>query len=146
MSNFINKTDAILKKNFLLKLLILVILVTIIFITMFPISKNVNKETDKEIVKKVNDIVFSNTTKFGGAISAEHGIGQLRKNDLKKYKSKFELEQMISIKKIFDPLVFLTQEKCFNLGNLHKPYLHFHRFLNVKMETLLVLRCRKKTI
>ena len=67
----------------------------------------------KKVLKKVNDIVYSNTTKFGGSISAEHGIGQLRKEDLKKYKSKFELEQMKSIKKIFDPFGIFNPGKIF---------------------------------
>ena len=64
-------------------------------------------------VKKVNDIVYSHTTKFGGSISAEHGIGQLRKDDLKKYKSRFELEKMKSIKKIFDPFDIFNPGKIF---------------------------------
>ncbi len=113
MSNFINKTDAILKKKFSAQIINFGHIGDNNLHYNVSISKNVNKETDKEIVKKVNDIVFSNTTKFGGAISAEHGIGQLRKNDLKKYKSKFELEQMISIKKIFDPFGIFNPGKVF---------------------------------
>ena len=83
---------------------------------------SVTKETrlsKDEILRKVNNIVYSNTTRFGGSISAEHGIGQLRKADLKKYKSKFELEQMKSIKKIFDPLGIFNP--VFNAdGTVHK--------------------------
>ena len=41
--------------------------------------------------------------KFNGSISAEHGIGQLRKEELKKYKSPEEIKRMAKIKKIFDP-------------------------------------------
>ncbi len=36
-------------------------------------------------------------------ISAEHGIGQLRKDELKRYKSTEEIKRMKKIKKIFDP-------------------------------------------
>lgn len=41
--------------------------------------------------------------KFNGSISAEHGIGQLRRKELKKFKSADEIKKMIQIKKIFDP-------------------------------------------
>ena len=77
------------------------------------VLKNSDLKKEKEVLKIVNDIVYSNTTKFGGSISAEHGIGQLRKEDLKKYKSKFELEQMKSIKKIFDPFSVFNPGKIF---------------------------------
>ena len=77
------------------------------------VLKNIKPNEKKEILKKVNDIVYSNTTKSGGSISAEHGIGQLRKNDLKKYKSRFELEQMKLIKKIFDPFSIFNPGKIF---------------------------------
>ena len=38
-----------------------------------------------------------------GSISAEHGLGQLRKNEAARLKSPVELEMMKKIKKIFDP-------------------------------------------
>ena len=44
---------------------------------------------------------------------AQNGIGQLRKDDLKKYKSRFELDQMKSIKKIFDPFDIFNPGKVF---------------------------------
>ena len=75
--------------------------------------KTSSKFNEEEILKNVNDIVYSNITKLGGSISAEHGIGQLRKKDLKKFKSKFELEQMRSIKKIFDPFGIFNPGKVF---------------------------------
>ncbi len=73
-------------------------------------SSELNEE---EVLKNVNEIVYSNITKLGGSISAEHGIGQLRKKDLKKFKSKFELGQMQSIKKIFDPFGIFNPGKVF---------------------------------
>ena len=75
--------------------------------------KTSSKFNEEEILKNVNDIVYSNITNLGGSISAEHGIGQLRKKDLKKFKSKFELEQMRSIKKIFDPFGIFNPGKVF---------------------------------
>ena len=61
--------------------------------------------------KKINEIVFRNVNKFNGAISAEHGIGQLRKKELKKHKSIQEINKMKSIKKIFDPNNILNPGK-----------------------------------
>ena len=61
--------------------------------------------------KKINEIVFRNVNKFNGAISAEHGIGQLRKKELKKHKSIQEINKMRSIKKIFDPNNILNPGK-----------------------------------
>ena len=80
----------------------------------YNVSINVSsKFNEEEILKNVNEIVYSNITKLGGSISAEHGIGQLRKKDLKKFKSKFELDQMQSIKKIFDPFGIFNPGKVF---------------------------------
>ena len=44
-------------------------------------------------------LYFHFVNKFNGSISAEHGIGQLRKNELKKYKSSEEIKRMAKIKK-----------------------------------------------
>ena len=65
-------------------------------------------------------ILFIPTTKFGGSINAEHGIGQLRKDDLKNTKI-VELEKMKSIK-IFDPANIFNPGKIFNLKIFHKFY------------------------
>ena len=112
MENFIKETDNKLKKTFPVQ----IINFGHIGDNNLHYNVSVTKETrlsKDEILRKVNNIVYSNTTRFGGSISAEHGIGQLRKADLKKYKSKFELEQMKSIKKIFDPLGIFNPGKIF---------------------------------
>ena len=112
MENFIKETDNKLKKTFPVQ----IINFGHIGDNNLHYNVSVTKETglsNDEILRKVNNIVYSNTTRFGGSISAEHGIGQLRKADLKKYKSKFELEQMKSIKKIFDPLGIFNPGKIF---------------------------------
>ena len=112
MENFIKETDNKLKKTFPVQ----IINFGHIGDNNLHYNVSVTKETglsNDEILRKVNNIVYSNTTRFGGSISAEHGIGQLRKADLKKYKSKFELEQMKLIKKIFDPLGIFNPGKIF---------------------------------
>ncbi|CAG4882337.1 FAD-binding oxidoreductase [Georgfuchsia toluolica] len=46
----------------------------------------------------VHDIVHS----LGGSISAEHGLGQLKRDEIKRYKSETEMELMQSIKHVLD--------------------------------------------
>ncbi len=67
----------------------------------------------KLMCKSVNKIVFDNVKIFGGVISAEHGIGQLRKAELQRHKKVFELNKMREIKKIFDPENILNPGKVF---------------------------------
>jgi FAD/FMN-containing dehydrogenase len=40
---------------------------------------------------------------LGGSISAEHGIGQLKREELLRYKSPVEMEMMRAIKRTLDP-------------------------------------------
>ena len=51
----------------------------------------------------VNTLVFESVTRFGGSISAEHGIGSLKVDKLPGYKSPVALEMMRAIKKALDP-------------------------------------------
>ncbi len=51
----------------------------------------------------VNRIVYDLVHAAGGSISAEHGIGQLKRDELKHYKSAVELELMTRIKAALDP-------------------------------------------
>ncbi len=52
---------------------------------------------------RVNGIVHDIVHQLGGSISAEHGIGQLKRDELLRYKSPLEMELMRSIKRTFDP-------------------------------------------
>ena len=63
-----------------------------------------------EIYLYINDLVQS----YGGSFSAEHGIGQIKKNSLLKYKTSSEIEIMKNIKKIFDPKNILNDGKIFD--------------------------------
>ena len=51
----------------------------------------------------INTIVFDAVHRFGGSISAEHGIGQLKRDTLPKYKSPVALGLMRAIKLALDP-------------------------------------------
>jgi FAD/FMN-containing dehydrogenase len=50
-----------------------------------------------------NDIVHGIVASLGGSISAEHGIGRLKRDELPHYKSKLELDLMRKIKRALDP-------------------------------------------
>jgi FAD/FMN-containing dehydrogenase len=52
---------------------------------------------------EVNRIVHDLVHAAGGSISAEHGIGQLKRAELQRYKSPVELDLMRSIKAALDP-------------------------------------------
>jgi FAD/FMN-containing dehydrogenase len=50
-----------------------------------------------------NHIVHDLVQRFGGSISAEHGIGRLKRDELPRYKSAIELELMRRVKHALDP-------------------------------------------
>jgi len=50
-----------------------------------------------------NRIVHDRVVAMGGSISAEHGIGQLKREELTRYKSALELELMARLKSALDP-------------------------------------------
>jgi len=51
----------------------------------------------------VNNLVYQVVRELDGSISAEHGVGQLKRETLRDYKDPLELELMRSIKQVFDP-------------------------------------------
>jgi FAD/FMN-containing dehydrogenase len=54
--------------------------------------------------EQVHSIVYDSVAQFGGSISAEHGIGALKRDALTHYKSPIAIELMRSIKKALDPI------------------------------------------
>ena len=57
----------------------------------------------KQHEAQVNTIVFDSVQAFDGSISAEHGIGSLKVEQLEKYKSAVALQMMRAIKRALDP-------------------------------------------
>jgi FAD/FMN-containing dehydrogenase len=55
----------------------------------------------------VDDLVYS----LSGSISAEHGIGVAKRDDLTLYKSNVELELMWQLKRALDPKNLLNPKK-----------------------------------
>ena len=60
---------------------------------------------------RANRIVHDLVTHAGGSISAEHGIGQLKRDELRHYKTPLELELMRRIKSALDPQGLLNPGK-----------------------------------
>ena len=51
----------------------------------------------------VNRVVYDVVDSLGGSISAEHGLGQLKREEIRRYKSALELDLMRAIKRTLDP-------------------------------------------
>ena len=59
----------------------------------------------------MQDAVHSIVADMGGSISAEHGIGRMKRGELRRTKSSVELELMTRLKAAFDPLGILNPGK-----------------------------------
>jgi FAD/FMN-containing dehydrogenase len=59
----------------------------------------------------INRIVHDSVAAFAGSISAEHGIGALKRDELPRYKARVELDLMRTIKAALDPLGIMNPGK-----------------------------------
>ncbi|MCM0043760.1 MAG: FAD-binding oxidoreductase [Burkholderiaceae bacterium] len=69
---------------------------------------------DDEFLRRqpeVNLVVHDSVHRFGGSISAEHGLGALKRDEIKRYKSGTELDMMMAIKRALDPLNLMNPGK-----------------------------------
>src|SRR6266481_4060394 len=60
---------------------------------------------------EVNEVVFAIVKQMGGSISAEHGIGVLKRDELPDVKDKVAIELMRAIKAMLDPLGIMNPGK-----------------------------------
>jgi FAD/FMN-containing dehydrogenase len=60
-----------------------------------------------EVSRAVHDLVHQ----FGGSISAEHGVGVMKREEILRYKSAAEMDIMRTLKKTFDPKNILNPGK-----------------------------------
>lgn len=76
-------------------------------------SKAAALENDKFIAQTdaVNRIVHDIVNDLGGSVSAEHGLGQLKREENRRYKSEVELDLMLAVKKALDPQGLLNPGK-----------------------------------
>ena len=61
----------------------------------------------EDVTQTVYDIV----RRFHGSFSAEHGIGQSKLKEMRRYKGELELELMARLKAAFDPLGIMNPGK-----------------------------------
>ena len=59
----------------------------------------------------VAELVYDVTASFNGSISAEHGIGQAKRDDLRRYRSETELSLMRAVKQALDPANIMNPGK-----------------------------------
>jgi D-lactate dehydrogenase (cytochrome) len=71
----------------------------------FNLSQPLGADTETYLKNwnKINRIIHDLALSIGGSFSAEHGIGQLKRDDLVRYKSDVELDLMRTLKKALDP-------------------------------------------
>jgi D-lactate dehydrogenase (cytochrome) len=62
-------------------------------------------------MKAVQRIVHDSVARFNGSISAEHGLGQTKRDEVLRYKSAIEMDLMRSIKQALDPLGIMNPGK-----------------------------------
>ena len=64
----------------------------------------------------VNQIVHDSVHAHRGSISAEHGLGQLKREENQRHKSEVELAMMRAIKQALDPLGLMNPGRCCRRG------------------------------
>ncbi|ATE59252.1 FAD-binding oxidoreductase [Thauera sinica] len=71
----------------------------------YNLSKSAAQDNPEFIAStpRVNAIVHDLVVRLGGSISAEHGLGQLKRDEIRRYKSAVELDMMMAVKRAFDP-------------------------------------------
>ncbi len=71
-------------------------------------------ESDEAFLRQqsaVNLIVHDSVHRHGGSISAEHGLGALKRDEIRRYKSGTEMDMMMAIKRALDPLNLMNPGK-----------------------------------
>lgn len=76
--------------------------------------KDLGKEKFVERCKAVDQELFQVIQKLGGSVSAEHGVGLVKKPFLTYTRSRGEIEMMKGIKKVFDPDGIMNPGKIFD--------------------------------
>lgn len=79
----------------------------------YTATRDVAAETFHKAVKGIEGEIFRLIAKLRGSISAEHGIGLIKKEDLKFTRTPDQIEMMRRIKKVFDPAGIMNPGKIF---------------------------------
>jgi FAD/FMN-containing dehydrogenase len=79
----------------------------------YNISPPLNQAHDEFLKNQdaINLIVHDSVARFNGSVSAEHGLGTLRRDEAARYKSKVEMDMMRAVKQALDPLGIMNPNK-----------------------------------
>jgi FAD/FMN-containing dehydrogenase len=79
----------------------------------FNLSQPIDMDKDAFLSRweEVNRVVHDIVAELGGSISAEHGIGQAKREEIRRYKSPVEIALMERIKRALDPKGILNPGK-----------------------------------
>jgi D-lactate dehydrogenase (cytochrome) len=79
----------------------------------YNVSPPENDSHDEFIKQQsaVNLVVHDSVHQFSGSISAEHGLGALKRDEIRRYKSEVELNLMQVLKRALDPLDLMNPGK-----------------------------------
>jgi len=79
----------------------------------YNVSQPVGGDKEQFLARwhEVNAVVFEIVLKMGGSISAEHGIGVMKRDELPEVKDKVAIEVMRGIKALLDPLNIMNPGK-----------------------------------
>ena len=79
----------------------------------YNVTQPVDADKEKFLARwdEVNAVVFAVVKKFGGSISAEHGVGVMKRDILPLYKDPVALELMRGLKRMLDPNGILNPGK-----------------------------------
>ena len=77
--------------------------------------ENMSKDDFFSECQTVNKYVFETVQKYGGSVSAEHGVGMTKKPYLNYSRSETEIEYLRAVKKVFDPNNIMNRGKIFDM-------------------------------
>ena len=77
--------------------------------------ENMSKDDFFAECQIVNKHVFETVQKYGGSVSAEHGVGMTKKPYLHYSRSETEISYLKEIKKVFDPNNIMNRGKIFDM-------------------------------
>ncbi|WP_118180784.1 FAD-binding oxidoreductase [Paraburkholderia phosphatilytica] len=79
------------------------------------------KQFLKEYQARINRIVYDSVHQHHGTISAEHGVGQLKIDDVERYKEGVEVRLMHAVKQALDPLNLMNPGKVVRQAQPESP-------------------------
>ncbi len=79
----------------------------------YNVSAPAGQDADHFLLSQpaVNLLVHDSVHRHGGSISAEHGLGALKRDEIRRYKSGTEMDMMMAIKRALDPLNLMNPGK-----------------------------------